>query len=444
MKKPPISKIIKKFKFPAVEIYECNNFKLFMIEDNTQPMISFKIISNISPLSEHKPGITAFGSSMLTKGTKLRNSEQIAEDTDYIGAKINSFTSWDFTAITIDCLNEFFEKSLEIASDCLLNSVFEDSETEILKGRLIANVMQDNADSEYLASLAFNSTFYKYNHYGHSMNGTQNSLLSITNKELRKWYENLLNNSGFILLVAGNFNKEDMIKLCMKYFAGLIRNPEIKKNYIIYNKINGLEVTAINKPGALQASLRMGRKAISPENKLFPALQLANTIFGGFFLSRLNELLREKLGYTYGISSYINSRKYASSLMINSSLNHDKISDSIKKILEEMQIFSTELSTDEELERAKQFLLGTFLRSSESPKQLLNLLLSIIIKDLPLNYYDEMYNKIPFISKEEIFLTQKKYFKPENLVIAVSGDIEILEKELAKFGIVNIYKENGK
>ena len=182
-----------------------------------------------------------------------------------------------------------------------------------------------------------------------------------------------------------------------------------------------------------QTTFRIGRFTENIAHPDFQALQFINIIYGGFFLSRLNELLREKLGYTYGINSYINPKKYTSVQVISTSVNKEATTDTINKIIEQMELLNKNKISDTELVLARQYLLGSFLRSLETPYQISALVKNLIIQKLPSDYYDKFFQSIKNISVERLFECQQKYYTPQGLIISAVGEEGFLAKELEKF-----------
>jgi predicted Zn-dependent peptidase len=209
-------------------------------------------------------------------------------------------------------------------------------------------------------------------------------------------------------LPAQSVKKHDEIKL-----PGFNREPE-NKIIIKHKKDSG------------QTNLRIGKLTINPHHSDFPGLQFANTVFGGFFLSRLNKLLREELGYTYGVSSYINSKKLASVHIVSTSINKESTGDTIKRIIEQMDIIRSRKISDEEYILVRQYLLGSFLRSTETSRQVAGLIKNLITGNLPKDYYTDFYNRIKNITIDEIFNCQNKYFSSSKLTIAAVGDKNLL------------------
>lgn len=440
---PPFAEGIPAFSFPDYFVEQLSNgIKVLIIQDNSQPLVNIKLSLGLGASSEKKPGLAYIAAQLITKGSGNMTASEIASETDIIGSSLTSSATWDDTSINLMTLSDYLNKSLSIMADCYLNAVFSEDETERLKKRHIANIRQENSDPSYLAQISFELAYFDSHPYGHPLYGTTDSINDITRQECIEWYDMLKTNSNPFFIVGGNVDKIEILGLLEKHFvkgginqtSGNIDNgntalPEIKKSRIII----------IDKADASQATLKLGIPTIQRKHPDFPLLQLSNTIFGGYFLSRLNALLREKLGYTYGIYSMVQSRKLSSVLMIGANVNRNAAADSIKRIKSEMAKIKSEPVSEDELNRAKQYILGSFVRSVETPRQVSSLLYSIEQNHLSGNYFNYFFSAIAEASVEELFKVQQKYFNPETITISLSGNAEFLVNEFKDFENLNSY-----
>lgn len=433
---PPIDYNIPEFKFPIYETVRISDkLSLFLVIDNTQLLSSIKVIFPLGGFHEKTAGLACFSSKIATRGTASRSSKQIANEIETLGAMLNSSEEWDYTSFSIVSLNEFIGKAVDILSDCVFNPVFSEDEITKFKTKHIADIEQEMAESSYMAGITLNKQMFRDFPYGHELIGNRDSIMSISRNDCLDWHNSLLSSDEIYIIATGNFDGINIVELIRKKFdfskdnkpngkAENIGMPKaVSKNKIIVTEKSDME----------QTTFRIGRFTENITHPDFQALQFINTIYGGFFLSRLNELLREKLGYTYGISSYINPKKYTSVQVISTSVNKDASVDTINKIVEQMDILNKNRIAESELVLARQYLLGSFLRSLETPYQISALVKNLIIQKLPSDYYDKFFQSIKDISVERLFECQQKYYKSEGLIISAVGEEGFIAKELDTF-----------
>lgn len=437
--KPPIDEISPKFKFPkSVDQVLLNGIRLVSIDDDTQENVIIHILSDRGSYSEPVPGLVDVASKMLTRGTTSRSATDIFDLSESLGAFIKSGSSWSNSSLTMTGLNNFSSKYLEMITDCLNNSVFDENEFSRVIAQQTADISQNISDTNFLAEIALNYTLFKDHPYGHIRSGTEKSIAKIENHQCKDWY-NLFKKSQLTFIIAGKYNKHELIDM-----IGQLDYDPIETIHE-YPKVNLSkdEYIVIDKKDAPQSTLRIGYPTIDRHNDDFPTLQFANTIFGGYFMSRLNHNLRETKGYTYGVQSQIPVRKGSTNLFIHTNIGNQYIRDSINEIKKEMKVFAAEGITTEELSIAKQYILGTFARSYETISQQAEMLNNLISFDLELNYYEKFFNTIKLLTQDEVNNCIKKYFQPKGMIFSVAGDRVEIEKQISSLGELKFLNPEG-
>ncbi len=439
--KPPISFSTHKFEFPEYTFKQIGNSQnVYYVERNDLPLFNLKVITKSGAFDDSETGLTYFTAQMTTKGTKSKSQAKLALELDNIGANLNAGTGWDSAYWNLDCLDEHKGRAVELLSDCFYNSVFPDKEIAILKNRIIADISQKKAEPSYLAKQAFFSAIYQNSPYGNPITGDETNLSHISKNLLSQRHKELINKNEISFIASGPFNFNEFLNFINQHFIFKKIGNQKNKSNIIPPEVKTNLVRIASKEDAGQTALRIGKMTVGITHHDYIPLSLANTIFGGYFMSRLNGHIREKLGYTYGIHSFIDYRLNGSTFQITSSVNKPSTSKSISSIFKLMENFSSHKVDKQEFNRAIQYSLGTFLRNTESSRQVMSLLGIIDLFKLKSNYYEQAYKKILSLTIDDIFEVQKKYFQPKNMVIAASGDLKYLNKELKNFGEISYYE----
>ncbi|OGU10346.1 MAG: hypothetical protein A2X61_03380 [Ignavibacteria bacterium GWB2_35_12] len=439
--KPPISNSTHKFEFPKYHFEQLSNsLKVFYAERHDSSLFNLKVITKSGAFDDSEPGLTYFTAQMTTKGTKSKSQTKLALELDNIGANLNAGTGWDSAYWNLVCLGEHSGRAVELLSDCIYNSIFPEKEIAILRNRITADISQKKAEPSYLAKQAFFSAIYENSPYGNPITGNENNLSQISKNLLFQRHIALLKDNDISIIASASFNFNELLNCINQNFNFKNNNYQKKKSNFIPPKTKTNLVRIAAKEDAGQTALRIGKITVGINHPDYIPLTLANTIFGAYFMSRLNALIREKLGYTYGIHSFIDYRLKGSTFQIVSSVNKSSTSKSISSIFKLMEKFSSQKVEKKEFDRAKQYSLGTFLRNTESSQQVMSLLGIIDLFKLKGDYYEQAYKKISSLTIDDIYEVQKKYFLPEKIVIAASGDKDYLSKELKNFGEISYFE----
>jgi predicted Zn-dependent peptidase len=152
--------------------------------------------------------------------------------------------------------------------------------------------------------------------------------------------------------------------------------------------------------------------------------------------------LREEKGYTYGIHSLIDSRRQSTIQMIASSIKIDTLAESIRIISEvNSGLISNPISPDE-LKRAVRYILGSFLRSTETPQQISSLIQTLDMFGFDRKFYSDYYDKISSATLEDVHRVVHSHFTADDFVITAAGDLNIIRPQLEEFGNVEIIELN--
>jgi predicted Zn-dependent peptidase len=424
--KIPFSNDIYPYKFPAWQEAEItNSYKAYLINSESTPLVNIKFVVRMGAYSEKIFGLAHLTTQLMQRGTILRDADKIASEFDDMGASFSINTGWDEIILNVHCLEDFQFRTLELALDCFLNPAFKEDEFEKYKKRQIARIDQENSDPEYLAQVNFNKTVYENSGYAHTLIGTKESIDSITLADVKSFHQEIMKSDLFFVL-AGNIDN-DLIKALGKDFPlkKVHQEPPTQEN--MYNKERTI---IVDKKDASQINLRIGKKTIDRNSQDFHILSLTNTIFGGYFLSRLNKKVREEMGLTYGINSYFDNRRYLSSWQISSAINIDSLIVTLDTIESEMTNFYEKKVEFEELNIARNYMMGNFLKTLETPHQLASMLVSIKTLGLKDTYYDDFYRKINYATVDQVFRIQKKFFNSQNLILTFSGNADEISKSL--------------
>lgn len=426
------NKKINKFRFPKFELEKINSRITIAYYPQKTDFFSYLQISLTEfYYPENIDGLAYFTASMIKKTTQNKTKEFITEYLENRGSIFSISVSHDAITLFLKTLPEYFEESIDIVTDCLFNPAFNPNEIEKHKSIQIADLQQDLNEPSFLCSQALDQLIFNGHFYSSPISGTEKSLKNIQSKDCINFHNDLINNSKVNIIVGGKYKR----KIIEKKLNQIIQNFNQKrqKKFIPQkiSKIDSNKIIFINKK-IQQAALKIAKQTINFRHKDSIPILFINTIFGGYFMSRLNALIREKHGYTYGIySNYINY-KFASLLTITSTINAKVLYDALQKIFEQMNIISIEKINNKEFQTVKNYFLGYFLRSIETTSKIIEKINSIILYDLDINYFNILYNKIQNLTIDQIYPIQKKYFKPEKLNISIVGNKKTILNQLEK------------
>jgi predicted Zn-dependent peptidase len=181
-------------------------------------------------------------------------------------------------------------------------------------------------------------------------------------------------------------------------------------------------VVLVDRPGSVQSSLRLGGVALRRDDEEYPALQLANLIFGGYFSSRWNENIREDKGYTYGPHSRIEHNVVGSSLVLDADVATEVTAPALLETAYELGKISALPVADDEVASVRQYAIGTLALSTATQAGLASTLSSLLGTGLSLDWLIEHPRRLAQVRTEQVSAAAARFFAPSRLVTVVVGD----------------------
>jgi predicted Zn-dependent peptidase len=187
----------------------------------------------------------------------------------------------------------------------------------------------------------------------------------------------------------------------------------------------------VDRPGAVQSSLRLALPAVPRTSPDHAALQLANLIFGGYFSSRWVENIREDKGYTYGPHSILEHSVAGSLLVVSAEVATEVTAPALVETLYELGRLAVLPPTEAELDQARQYALGTLQLGMSTQSGLAGLASTYAGFGLRLNYLADHAIRLEAASLDDVRRTARTYLAPSRAVIVVLGDAAKIRDEVA-------------
>lgn len=435
---------------PTIEIGDYTTFKLdngltgIVVENHKLPRVSFQLFLDLPQIAEgDKSGVASIAGDLLSKGTTSKKKAEIDEAVDYIGASLSTSASGAGAA----SLTKYKDQIVELLADVVLHPAFPEEEFEKIKKQTLSSLAERKADPNSIASNVTQKLRYGAEHpYGELV--TEETVNNITLEDAKAFYDTYFQPSLAYFVVVGDITAKDAEAIAKKYFADWKGNKVEEKVYPMPEKPTTTELDFVDKAGAVQSVINITYpiefKRGQPDAV---AVSVMNTILGsGDLSSRLNLNLREDKAYTYGAYSQTSPDEYVGYFNASASVRNEVTDSAIIEFKHELERIRTEPVSDEELNKAKSMLAGSFSRSLEQPQTVANFALYTVRDGLPEDYYATYLERLAKVSKDDVMAAAKKYIHPDRAHIIVVGNKSEVAERLAGFdadGTVNFYDNYG-
>jgi zinc protease len=422
-KSPAVVEIKSIYIKEAQENKLTNGIKLYTINASNEEVIKIDLVFEAGIIVQEFKSQANFTSKMLSEGTSKYSAAQLAEKLDFYGAYFQTKNTTEEAIITIYCLNKHLNKTLPYIVEILTDSIFPEKDLEILKKNAIQNLKVNQERNSYLVRKAFNETIFGKNTiYGSYSEITD--IESIQREQLISFYKNQYQKGIKYILASGYVNNETIESINTNFGTDTFKvNHNFKYNYVA--NVSKPSDLYIDKTNSVQSAIRIGRRLFNRNHPDFREMQLLNLILGGYFGSRLMKNIREEKGLTYGIYSAIEAYPFDACWYIDTEINNELCDTGIKEIYKELALLRNELIGEKELKTAKNYLLGSFLRSIDGPFSLADRFKILKDFDLDYQYFYDFIEIIKNTTAERLKELANLYLKDEDLTSVIVGTKKI-------------------
>ena len=445
----PVSKEVLRVKLPRpVETTLENGLTLLVLEDRRLPTILVNLqVSGAGPIHEpsDRPGLAWITAQMMREGTKTRNSRQIAEQIEQLGASITVSSPFGSSGALLSAsgLSDNFDTWFALAADILLNPSFAADELQRLRERQKAALRNQRSQPGFLASERFSRAVFG-SHPAAVVSPTVESLDALTPEMLAAWHKERYVPQLATMGIAGDISASEAIAKVKKWLGGWTKTDlkltlppdpkpaETKKIYLV------------DRPGSVQTTVTMGNIAVKRTDPDYFAVLVMNRVVGQGPASRLFLNLREEKGYTYGVYSGFTALRYPGPWQAGGDMRTEVTEGAMTEFLREIARIRDEKVPEAELEEAKRSVVANFALQLEQPAAVLSNWIIGKLYDLPADYWDTYPARVMAITADEVQRVARKYIVPEALQIAAVGDGGKIKAVLEKFGAVEVFDSEGR
>ncbi len=369
---------------------------------------------------EATAGSAHFLEHMMFKATKKRNSSlKIAMAMEKLGATSNAFTSNEYTGYYIKVPKANYTQALEILADIILHPVFDPAELT-KESQVIAEEikMYDDQPEEKVRQL-FNSTLFHDSPYARDIAGDLYTIKNINIDTLHAFRNDNYRLNNCLLVTAGDFKEEENQSAIAEHFTFAPGNRVQESTAVSGRELNGKTVT-IERP-TQQLHLVLGGFAPSRGDSQEYALKLGNTILSGGFGSLLFQSLREKLGVSYYVHSNVTEYESIGKFAIRMGIDQTRFAETMEQLQLELKQFKQGKFTDDDFERAKNFLIGNYTTQLEATEDIAYWYGLRLLQRGTVLTYGNLVEKIAAVTKDEVVAAWNELLENQNLLLAALG-----------------------
>jgi len=382
-----------------------------------------------------RPGLSELLSKTLDQGTRTRSAKQIAQELQAAGGDLNASATKDSLELSSVVLASKVDNAIAVLTDILQNASFPDAEVALAKRNLADDLDQREAEPSFLAARARDKVLFSDHPY-HVTSPTHDSIAAATSADLREVFTQRFRPDQVILIAAGDF-QNDKILSTFKAALGSWKAPASPPAAPVSTPSAPAEhaVYIVPRPGSVQTTIELttlGPKLGDPD---FETVQVANTIYGGSFGSRLTSNIREDKGYTYSPYSRLVSYQKAAEMISHADVRNEVTAPTLNEMEYELNRLATTTPSEEELSKAKRYLVGLEALRLQDRASLAHRLATLWIAGLLPDQIGISGQKVSAATAADVDAVARKYFPAHRSAIIAVGEEKVVREALSPFGL---------
>jgi zinc protease len=396
-----------------------------------------------------RAGATVLAARAMTEGTRRRDAVELIEASERLGAEIAADSGWDSFAVSVEVPRTRLDAALALLAEVALEPSFPGDEVQRLRDERLNDLLQAKAEPRRRVERAFAETLYAAGSaYARPQGGSEDTVPGLDRDTLAARHAAILDPAHATLVLAGDLSGIDATKLAIDHLGGWSAVPGAATGGATTGpaadmRAAGGRVVVVHRPGSPQSELRIGHVGVPRRSDDFHAISVLNAILGGLFGSRLNALLREQKGYTYGVHSSFDMRVGAGPCAVRTAVQTEFTVPAIVDTLAELRRIGEAPVTDEELATARDYLVGVFPLRYETSGQVAGAIAGLVANGLPDDELDRYRPAVAAVSADQVLESARTRIRPAELSVVLVGDADAFlpALEAAGIGAVDVVRE---
>ena len=397
--------------------------QVLFVETHDLPMLDLAVDfpAGASRDAPDKSGLASLTLGLMRSGAGAFGEDEVSERLASVGADMSGRFDTDRAGYGLRSLSSARERNeaLGLLAAVLQKPTFPQQIFEREQQRMLAGLKEAETRPEVLADREFRHLLYGAHPYSLRGSGEVETVAKLRREDLVDFYRRHFTADDAVVSIIGDLTRSEAGAIAEQLTAGLARRSQPLPALPAVAQLNAAQTSRIAHP-ATQAHILIGQPGVKRLDPDYFPLFLGNYVLGGGgFSSRLNEEIRQKRGYAYSTYSYFNPLALEGPFQIALQTKKDTAEDALKIAQDTLSRFVAEGPTQQELDAAKQNIIGGFPLRIDSNKKIQDYLSIIGFYRLPLTYLDDFSIQIERVTLEQIKETWRRRIHPERMATVV-------------------------
>ncbi|HEY0638145.1 MAG TPA: pitrilysin family protein [Pseudonocardiaceae bacterium] len=413
-----------------------NGLRVVAVRKPGVPMVELRLRVPFSGSHRTHPARSELMAATLLAGTARRDREAVDIDLARAGADLGASVDPERLVITGNALVSGLPVLLDVLADSLTGAAHRADEVRMEKERLVAHLAMARSQPRTIAHEALQKRRYGNHPITRELPEPQD-VEAVTPAAVRSLQRKGVVPRGSVLVLVGDLPPQQAVDALAGALAGWTSDREAVRLPPL-PRVTGGDVLLVHRPGAVQSQIRLSAHAVPRTDPRYPALQLANLVFGGYFSARLPENIREDKGFTYGAHSFLEFNTHGAALVIDTDTATDVTAAALWETRHELGRMVVSPPTQEEFEAARRYAVGSLGIALSSQAGLASSVLAIVVAGLDLEWLRGHPARLAAVTRDQVVAAAAEFLAPSAVTGVVVGDADVLSAPMAALGGVEV------
>jgi zinc protease len=421
---PPIGAPVQPVLPKPAEKTLANGLRVIVARSSDLPLVSADLTLRTGAWADPAglAGAAGMTADMLTEGTKTRSAQQIARQTEALGATLESSASLEASSISLNVMPDKLATGMAIMADVVRNPAFAAEELERQRAQSLDGLRVAYQEPGQVSAYAAAPVVFAGTPFGHVSTGTPASIARLKPADLLVLHTAWYRPDNAILVLTGDISAEQGFALAEKAFGGWARPATPLPAAPKINPAPKARTIVIDLPGTGQAAVNLVKPGIARSDPDYYPGQVANAILGGGYSSRLNLEIRIKRGLSYGASSNLSANRTTGSFRAAAQTKNESAPQVLDLIDEQIKAMEASPPTADDLKARQSGLVGSYGRRLATTEGLANILGSLALYGVPLDEVTRYTAKVEAVTPAQVQAFAARIMDPAGASVIIAGD----------------------
>ncbi|MFC4019442.1 M16 family metallopeptidase [Micromonospora sp. GCM10011542] len=377
-----------------------------------------------------KEGLGGVLAKALEEGTAQRDATAYALAIEALGTELVTGLDWDSFQVSVQVPVERLTAAVQLLAEAVRTPKLDPADVRRVRDDEATALRMDWANPGPRADAALRADLFgAQTRWGRPMYGDPESVAGLDVEDVTVFHSEWFLRPG-TLIVAGDLDRIDLDALAAAAFAGAGGGPADRGGPIDVPLRTNRRIILVDRPGSVQSTLRLGHPSPHRAHPEHVPMTLAGTVLGGAFTSRLNHLIREVRGYTYGIRGDFASSRRFGRFAVSSGVQTAVTAPALVEAVGEISRTQLGGVTEEELAVARFWRAGQLSVELQSPRAIASALTTLVVHDLPDDYHARLREELLAADVDQVSAAAAAHLRPDALTLVIEGDAAVIRDDL--------------